>query len=151
MPFSSPEREQQYLRERHAKLVANPELYAVKLAAERARYHAAMTEPAKREQRRARARARYAKQRAEVVASQRRHYLKKKYGITDETYAEMLESQGGRCAICARGCRRRLAVDHCHATGRVRGLLCASCNLGIGKFGDSPELLLAAAIYVEAA
>jgi hypothetical protein len=137
MPFSSPEREQQYLRERHAKLVANPELYAIKLAAERARYRAGMADPAKRERRRLRARARYALHKAAVVAAQRRCYLKKKYGITDETYGQMLERQKAHCAICAKGCRRRLAVDHCHVTGRVRGLLCASCNLGIGKFSEA--------------
>ena len=58
------------------------------------------------------------------------------YGITSDDYNRMLAEQGGGCKLCGwapqRG-HRRLAVDHCHKTGRVRGLLCAVCNGGIGK------------------
>ncbi len=68
------------------------------------------------------------------------------------TYESLLESQDGRCAICGRteadSRGHRLHVDHCHATGRVRGLLCGDCNLGLGKFGDSPDLLAKAAVYL---
>lgn len=75
------------------------------------------------------------------------------YGMTAEGYRSMLESQNGGCAICAAtvsGDRRsdRLHVDHCHTTGRVRGLLCSACNLGIGKFGDDPERLFRASEYI---
>lgn len=87
---------------------------------------------------------------AKVKVIQRRAVLKRVYGITDAEYDAMLESQGGRCAICCRSRRgRRLAVDHCHATGAVRGLLCSSCNQTLGKMGDDPERLRAAAAYLE--
>ena len=77
--------------------------------------------------------------------------LKHKYGITGEQYAEMLEAQGGVCAICGRECqsRNRLAVDHCHETGKVRGLLCAHCNRALGMLGDSVNVLTAAVRYLE--
>jgi hypothetical protein len=81
------------------------------------------------------------------------------YGITLEQYEAMLLSQGGGCAICgAKSCvdrdprsgkPRKLHVDHCHASGRVRGLLCSNCNKGIGLFADVPERLRAAAAYLE--
>jgi hypothetical protein len=77
--------------------------------------------------------------------------LRNAYGISLEEYDNMLESQLGCCAICAMTPEkngRRLDVDHCHETGRVRGLLCASCNLGIGKFKDNPSLLAEAIKYL---
>lgn len=84
----------------------------------------------------------------------RRTVLRLKYGITPETYDEMLEAQGGVCAICRqppdRG-RMFLDVDHCHESGRVRGLLCSGCNRAIGLMGEDAERLRAAAAYVEAA
>ncbi len=76
-----------------------------------------------------------------------RWLLEKRYGITVEQYDEMNRIQGGRCAICNKipggtsHVSRRLAVDHCHATGVVRGLLCNNCNLTIGMIEDSPGLL----------
>ena len=82
--------------------------------------------------------------------------LVKKYGITLEQYREMKAAQGGRCAICERvpvgeGKRGTLAVDHCHATGCVRGLLCESCNRGIGLMGESVAALTKAALYLQRA
>lgn len=81
-----------------------------------------------------------------------------KYGITAEDYLNMLESQQGVCAICkqaspARSRRgvsedRRLSVDHCHETGKVRGLLCTKCNTGLGMFGDDTARLLSAIYYL---
>lgn len=78
------------------------------------------------------------------------------YEITPEEYARLYEKQGGLCAACKRpektpyrGVIRRLAVDHSHATGEIRGLLCANCNNGIGRFQDDPALLRAAAEYLE--
>lgn len=76
-------------------------------------------------------------------------YLRK-YGITLAQYDEMYAAQGGECAICAATSDRRLHVDHDHATGAVRSLLCTRCNPGIGYFMDDPALLRAAADYLEA-
>lgn len=77
----------------------------------------------------------------------------KSYGLTPEQYDAMLEKQGGVCAICRKAppAQRRLAVDHDHVTGVVRGLLCTSCNLGLGKFMESLELLRRAVAYLQAA
>lgn len=61
---------------------------------------------------------------------ERDYALRKLYGITLEQYQELLAKQDGRCAICKRD--RPLSVDHCHTTGRIRGLLCSSCNIVVG-------------------
>jgi hypothetical protein len=76
--------------------------------------------------------------------------------MTFEDYKAMYKAQRGRCAICrqkethkAWGVRRWLCVDHDHATGEVRGLLCYHCNRGLGFFKDNPASLRAAAKYLE--
>jgi len=71
-------------------------------------------------------------------------------GCTPKMYAELLQKQGGVCAICARpnASGRQLAVDHCHRSGVVRGLLCTLCNTAIGSFGDNPDLLEKAKAYI---
>ena len=76
----------------------------------------------------------------------RDYHLQRKFGITLAEYDELLAIQGGGCAICGSECRsgRSLAVDHCHETGRVRGLLCNSCNRGLGLFADSADRVAAA-------
>ncbi len=74
----------------------------------------------------------------------------KRYGLTITAYRDLLDRQSGACAIClSLPNRNRLHIDHDHATGRVRGLLCTRCNAGIGMFRDNPELMLAAAEYVQ--
>jgi Recombination endonuclease VII len=80
----------------------------------------------------------------------RHHRLKFLYGISIEDYNALLAQQGGACAICRKRPAYRLCVDHCHATKKVRRLLCRGCNFGIGYFGDDPRLLRAAAAYLEA-
>lgn len=76
--------------------------------------------------------------------------LQRKFGITTADYDRMVEAHGGSCAICRKPCQtgRRLAIDHCHQTGIIRGLLCQGCNTGLGKFQDDPALLNAAAAYL---
>lgn len=85
-------------------------------------------------------------------ARSRRYQLRVKYGITDAGFDELLAAQGGCCAVCRTanppGRGQRLHVDHDHATGKVRGLLCTECNVGLGKFKDDPELLRRAAEYL---
>jgi Recombination endonuclease VII len=76
-------------------------------------------------------------------------YKLKKFGLTEGSFAALLKEQGGVCAICKGSNKRgRLAVDHCHKTGRVRGLLCHRCNRAIGAFEDDPALLRAAITYL---
>lgn len=86
-----------------------------------------------------------------VRASRRRYDLKREYGITPERYDEMYREHGGVCAICKKSCStgKRLSVDHCHGSGKVRGLLCGNCNQGLGKFMDDAELLKSAIKYLE--
>lgn len=76
------------------------------------------------------------------------------YGLTQECFDRLLAEQGGGCAICARtdaGMKNasRLYVDHCHATGAVRGLLCRACNTMLGCVKDNPGMLLAGVSYLE--
>lgn len=74
--------------------------------------------------------------------------LEKRYSITASVYDDLLEAQGGKCAACKRPPgRRRLSVDHNHATGEVRGLLCDSCNRALGFLKDSPEIIRRLAEY----
>ena len=77
--------------------------------------------------------------------------LKRYYGITLDDYLEILEAQNGRCAICGTDVpsgKGTFHVDHCHDSGQVRGLLCHSCNVGLGHFKDQESLLLKAALYL---
>lgn len=84
-------------------------------------------------------------------------HLRRAYGITLDEYYRMLREQDGCCAICrAREGRSksggvRLHVDHDHATGTVRGLLCHACNCGIGYLADDPQRMHAAVRYIERA
>lgn len=76
--------------------------------------------------------------------------LEATYGVTPGEYAEIVELQGGACAICttARGVTKRLALDHDHSTGYPRGALCGSCNVMIGRGRDDPEFFERAAEYL---
>jgi hypothetical protein len=74
----------------------------------------------------------------------------KKYGITADCYRTMQHEQDSKCAICSKPLDdMKLLVDHCHDTGKVRGLLCAGCNTGIGLFKDSEDLLTKAIKYLK--
>lgn len=81
-------------------------------------------------------------------------YLERRYGITQEQLEEMNVAQSGKCKICrkeesGRVERGRLYIDHCHITGKVRGLLCHQCNAGLGMFKDNLESLAAAIEYLK--
>ena len=82
--------------------------------------------------------------------------LKKQYGITLEDYEELFKQQKGCCKICDRHIselnqkhKKNLCVDHCHKTGKIRGLLCDKCNRGLGLFCDDKSLLLKAINYLK--
>lgn len=77
--------------------------------------------------------------------------LKIKYGIDLKDYESMLLSQDGKCKICKKakpGKYNFFAVDHDHLTGKVRGLLCSKCNIGLGQFEDNEDLLIEASKYL---
>ena len=89
--------------------------------------------------------------------NRRKHYLeevKRKYNLDSETFWSIYDEQGGRCAICNKqlawsGGKDAPHVDHCHETGRVRGVLCRKCNSGLGYFNDDLKLLKSATKYLQ--
>jgi hypothetical protein len=70
------------------------------------------------------------------------------YGITKEAYMEKVKEQKHACAICKKSNGKALAVDHCHETGIVRGLLCDPCNTALGLLKESPESMQSALAYL---
>ena len=85
------------------------------------------------------------------VRERGRIYALHKFGLTSEQWDEMLKNQNHSCAICheLQSDKRRLCVDHCHATNQTRGLLCDNCNTALGKFKDSTVRLENAIHYLE--
>jgi hypothetical protein len=89
--------------------------------------------------------------------SRRKSGIMNRFGLTLIAYDKLLKDQGGTCAICKgpetvllkSGMLKHLAVDHCHKTGQVRGLLCHHCNVAIGSLKDSVELLKVTIMYLE--
>lgn len=75
--------------------------------------------------------------------------LHRKLGLTPAAYLEMCEAQGWACKICKRTPSSKLHVDHNHETGKIRGLLCGSCNVGLGHFSDDPARLEVAIEYLK--
>jgi hypothetical protein len=88
--------------------------------------------------------------RAEVKRRARYTQALRKYGVSREQFDQLMVESCGRCAICNQVFEHEKdpAIDHCHATDVIRGLLCISCNNGLGRFRDSPDLLEAAAQYL---
>lgn len=79
----------------------------------------------------------------------KRNQVLKRYGITPEQVNEMGEAQGWKCAICTTDILDAPHIDHDHATGKVRQLLCLHCNVGLGHFQDSVEILEKAIAYLK--
>lgn len=97
----------------------------------------------------------YNSKRAEILKSRReRHrrtgeYRRHVYGLSLEDFTSLAAAQNGRCAICLEvPTGRGFHVDHCHLTGRIRGLLCRGCNLALGQMKDDPARLMRAADYL---
>lgn len=72
----------------------------------------------------------------------------KKYGITKDTFIQLIDSQDGKCAICSNSLDNEIHIDHCHSTGKVRGILCGKCNKGLGLFDDNVNYLTKAIKYL---
>ena len=92
-------------------------------------------------------------QKDKYLLRDRKKWLKRNYNISLEQYIELFNAQQGRCKICSvhqAELPYNLAVDHCHKTGKVRGLLCKPCNSGIGLLKDDPILLEKAREYLSA-
>lgn len=97
------------------------------------------------------------KHKDKYIEAEFRRRLKNDFGLTIEDYNKLLDKQHGCCAIClqpetaknTRGEIKKLAVDHNHASRKVRALLCANCNTGLGLLGESPDRMRAAALYIE--
>ena len=83
----------------------------------------------------------------------RRAKWKQKYGLSESRFLEILDSQGGGCAICKTvpAIGEVLHVDHCHETGVVRGLLCRGCNVSLGRVGDNLAGVMRFVLYLELA
>lgn len=106
-------------------------------------------------------RVKWAKKNKEKVAQIKKEYreknrsklkmmnIKSRYGLNPDQYSSLLEAQNNSCSICKK--KKKLFVDHCHSSGAVRGLLCHSCNSGIGFLGDTEESLKRAFKYLETA
>ena len=78
----------------------------------------------------------------------RDRYLMERYGIDHSEYEELVSESGG-CEICGSQGSPWLCVDHCHSTGKIRGILCNNCNTGVGLLGDTEEAVLRAVQYLK--
>ena len=80
---------------------------------------------------------------------QRTSFLRGKYGLERSQFSKMMKTQDFKCAICHKPIIENHRIDHNHATGKVRALLCNACNSGLGFFKDSTDLLKKAVIYLD--
>lgn len=143
----TPEQKARYAERRRERYAENPEAGRMVASLWRARHPDYKYDPAKAVQ--ATQRWRDSHRDAHVAAIRRRN-LRKMYGITVEQYDQMLVEQNGGCALCEKPPdKRRLSVDHDHATGKVRGLLCKHCNFMIGLAREQPKVFQAAIAYLE--
>lgn len=88
----------------------------------------------------------------QIKKTARRSYIKRTYGISLEDYEDLIIAQNSVCAICEKDLSslsgRELHIDHCHDSGKIRGILCSHCNVGIGNLNDDIDLLYAAIDYL---
>jgi len=85
------------------------------------------------------------------VAKNREYFLKTRYGITIEQFETFFDLQDRKCALCRSETSdgKNFVVDHCHKTGKIRGILCSFCNRALGMFKDDTEILKKAIEYLE--
>ncbi len=134
-------------REYKARYLAQPEAQEVRRRGARRRRLANPEAYREQQQRWNAANRAWVNQRARKYQPKRRLAL---YGMTPADYQALLEAQESACAICGRSFAEHPAhIDHCHETGRVRGILCGPCNRALGMFGDDPEVLQRALAYLQ--
>ena len=90
----------------------------------------------------------YMRKRPTSAHAARERHLKRTYGLSTEDYDALVEKQNGCCAICRTQPDKPLYVDHCHNTGKVRGLLCLQCNSLLGHAKDDSDRLFSAVMYL---
>ena len=94
----------------------------------------------------------YQRNKKKILDRMRDQTMQKMYGINVQEFERMKEEQNHKCAICEvdfKSLARQPDIDHCHEHGHVRGLLCWTCNGGLGQYNDDPELMRKAADYLE--
>lgn len=145
-----------YDRQKYQNCKANPTCIARLNASRRSRRGACLRDPVCLAKKRLEVQTRTEKCRQDpACVRQRRTYtrcaaIKSKYGVSCSEYKLMLKQQNGRCAVCKElPGRKKLVIDHDHGSGSVRGLLCRTCNSGIGLLRDDPKLLHQALAYLE--
>lgn len=147
---------------KHPKLQYHPRCKVCRAATHREYY---LANPDKFKAYKARARGETLEERAARIQKRRdeapinrkhaqwRCHIRRTLGVTPEQYNAMLAAQHGACAICGAtepgGKRARFSIDHCHTTGKIRGLLCTTCNAGLGYFKDDTSRLQSAVAYLE--
>ena len=152
MPYADPEvmkqKQREYYRKNRERLLAEQKELATKKR----------EDPEYIEKRKAIQKKSYAKHKVRIRAEAKIKYKDRglvQYGLTREDYDRMFEEQKGVCCVCEQpgkpvnNSHRTLVVDHNHTTNKVRGLLCSSCNTGLGMFYDNPRLLHKAATYLK--
>ena len=98
---------------------------------------------------RAAAKDRYNQNREAVIdRANKRNYLKS-YGLTIEEVDAMIKAQNNKCKICNKTSNRKLHVDHCHTTGKIRGMLCHNCNTALGLFKEDINIMAKAMDYLQ--
>lgn len=139
------------------KKLENPEIRkAVNEKAKLRHRERVATDPEYRERKWAQAKAYEADWRKDNPEEARIKTKRSRYNLTREEYDELVEQSQGLCAICRRpesltlqGRVCMLAIDHCHKTGKVRGMLCSECNKGLGNFNDDTGRMAKAITYLE--
>ena len=143
------ESRKEYMRQYYK---ANPEKFPRRTPEKQAAYNAARREKYAQNQEFRDALRASVKDWQKANPQKRKSQRLKQYGLTHAEFTSMMTDQAGSCAICGHSdmSQRNFfpVVDHCHGSGKVRGLLCMNCNMGIGKFRDDPELLTSAARYL---
>lgn len=95
----------------------------------------------------------FSKNKEKYYNSHKDKQLKKKYNLSREQYERLLLETGGQCPICSRvfgiSAYTKPVVDHCHETGKTRGLICRQCNIGLGAFRDNVRTMINATKYLE--